>query len=175
MAPGEASLARRCDGGGGSHPGARQQHHDRVAVEKTGLDFLHFAFPLAEQDLRIVSMVIESGRALVIAYNKWDLVDEDRRLGLDREIDRQVREELAKLSDELQAEVVAGGGTAQAGVVAELAQAADRAPARSSRAGPPPDRCPFPKSRGSTPWSRPNGRTKSRAPRLPSWRLDVIW
>src|SRR5437868_1825986 len=46
--------------------------------------------PLTEQDLRIVSMVIEAGRALVIAYNKWDLVDEDRRLRLDREIDRQL-------------------------------------------------------------------------------------
>jgi len=46
--------------------------------------------PLAEQDLRIVSMVIEAGRALVIAYNKWDLVDEDRRAQLDREIDRQL-------------------------------------------------------------------------------------
>ncbi len=46
--------------------------------------------PLAEQDLRIVSMVIESGRALVIAYNKWDLVDSDRRNFLDKEIDRQL-------------------------------------------------------------------------------------
>jgi GTP-binding protein len=46
--------------------------------------------PLAEQDLRIVSMVIEAGRALVIAYNKWDLVDDDRRHFLDREIDRQL-------------------------------------------------------------------------------------
>jgi GTP-binding protein len=46
--------------------------------------------PLAEQDLRIVSMVIEAGRALVIAYNKWDLVDSDRRYFLEREIDRQL-------------------------------------------------------------------------------------
>jgi GTP-binding protein len=46
--------------------------------------------PLTEQDLRIVSMVIESGRALVIAYNKWDLVDEDRQHFLDKEIDRQL-------------------------------------------------------------------------------------
>lgn len=46
--------------------------------------------PLAEQDLRIVSMVIEAGRALVIAYNKWDLVEADRRQQLDREIDRQL-------------------------------------------------------------------------------------
>jgi GTPase len=46
--------------------------------------------PLAEQDLRIVSMVIEAGRALVIACNKWDLVDDDRRRALEREIDRQL-------------------------------------------------------------------------------------
>jgi GTPase len=46
--------------------------------------------PLTEQDLRIVSMVIEAGRALVLAYNKWDLVDADRRLRVDAEIDRQL-------------------------------------------------------------------------------------
>jgi GTPase len=46
--------------------------------------------PLTEQDLRIVSMVIDAGRALVIAYNKWDLVDSDRQLALEREIDRQL-------------------------------------------------------------------------------------
>jgi GTP-binding protein len=46
--------------------------------------------PLAEQDLRIVSMVIDAGRALVLAFNKWDLVDPDQRLRLDRDIDRQL-------------------------------------------------------------------------------------
>jgi len=46
--------------------------------------------PLSEQDLRIVFMVVDAGKALVLAYNKWDLVDEDRRLMLDREIDRQL-------------------------------------------------------------------------------------
>ena len=46
--------------------------------------------PLSEQDVRIVSMVIEAGRALVIAYNKWDLVEEDRRRSLDREIEREL-------------------------------------------------------------------------------------
>ena len=35
--------------------------------------------PLTEQDQRVLSMVIEAGRALVLAFNKWDLVDEDRR------------------------------------------------------------------------------------------------
>jgi ribosome-associated GTPase EngA len=46
--------------------------------------------PLTEQDLRIVSMVIEAGRALVIAYNKWDLMDAERQRYLEREIDRQL-------------------------------------------------------------------------------------
>ncbi|WP_083502536.1 ribosome biogenesis GTPase Der [Sphaerimonospora mesophila] len=45
---------------------------------------------LTEQDLRIIGMVIESGRAMVVAFNKWDLVDEDRRYYLEKEIDRQL-------------------------------------------------------------------------------------
>jgi GTPase len=46
--------------------------------------------PLTEQDTRILSLVEESGRALVIAYNKWDLLDEERRYYLDREIEREL-------------------------------------------------------------------------------------
>jgi GTPase len=45
---------------------------------------------VSEQDLRIVQTVRESGRALVIAFNKWDLVDEERRYYLDREIERDL-------------------------------------------------------------------------------------
>jgi len=46
--------------------------------------------PVSEQDLRIVTAVAEAGRALVIAFNKWDLVDEERRYYLDREIERDL-------------------------------------------------------------------------------------
>ena len=46
--------------------------------------------PLSEQDLRIITSVIEAGRALVLAFNKWDLLDEERRRDLEREIDRQL-------------------------------------------------------------------------------------
>jgi len=46
--------------------------------------------PISEQDLRVLGMVADAGRALVLAFNKWDLVDEDRRLVLDREIDRDL-------------------------------------------------------------------------------------
>lgn len=45
---------------------------------------------VSEQDLRILSMVEEAGRALVIAFNKWDLTDEERRRYLDREIERDL-------------------------------------------------------------------------------------
>jgi len=45
---------------------------------------------ISEQDLRIVQTVREAGRALVIAFNKWDLVDEERRYYLEREIEREL-------------------------------------------------------------------------------------
>ena len=45
---------------------------------------------LSEQDQRIIGTVADTGRAVVIAFNKWDLVDEDRRYYLDREIDRDL-------------------------------------------------------------------------------------
>ncbi|GAB3710201.1 ribosome biogenesis GTPase Der [Corynebacterium nasicanis] len=46
--------------------------------------------PISEQDQRVLAMVLESGKALVIAFNKWDLMDEDRRDLLDREIEQQL-------------------------------------------------------------------------------------
>jgi len=36
-------------------------------------------------------MVTEAGRALVIAFNKWDMVDADRRYLLGKEIERELR------------------------------------------------------------------------------------
>ena len=46
--------------------------------------------PMTEQDTRVVQQVIDAGRALVIAYNKWDLMDEDRRPYLEREIEKEL-------------------------------------------------------------------------------------
>ncbi len=45
---------------------------------------------ISEQDQRIVQTIREAGRALVIAFNKWDLVDEERQYYLDREIEREL-------------------------------------------------------------------------------------
>jgi GTP-binding protein len=45
---------------------------------------------ITEQDVRVIQQVVDSGRALVIAYNKWDLTDEERRHYLAREIERDL-------------------------------------------------------------------------------------
>jgi GTP-binding protein len=45
---------------------------------------------LSEQDVRIIDLVLESGRALVLAFNKWDLLDDDRRRYLEREIEQDL-------------------------------------------------------------------------------------
>jgi GTPase len=64
----------------------------RAALERSevAIVLIDASEPLTEQDLRIITLVIESGRAMVVAFNKWDLVDEDRRYYLEREIDRQL-------------------------------------------------------------------------------------
>ena len=48
--------------------------------------------PITEQDQRVVNMVLDAGRAVILAYNKWDLVDEDRRYELEREIERDLKQ-----------------------------------------------------------------------------------
>ncbi|WP_434811838.1 ribosome biogenesis GTPase Der [Microbacterium sp. bgisy189] len=51
---------------------------------------------LSEQDVRIIDLVLESGRALVLAFNKWDLLNtpelenQDRRRYLEREIEQDL-------------------------------------------------------------------------------------
>ena len=47
--------------------------------------------PITDQDLRIISNVEDTGRALVIAYNKWDLTDEERRRYLAREVEQDIQ------------------------------------------------------------------------------------
>jgi len=45
---------------------------------------------ISTQELRIIDLVLESGRALVLAFNKWDLLDDDRRRYLEREIEQDL-------------------------------------------------------------------------------------
>ncbi|MDY5785800.1 ribosome biogenesis GTPase Der [Corynebacterium sp.] len=45
---------------------------------------------ISEQDQRVITMVLDAGKAMVICFNKWDLMDEDRRYYFDREFDDMV-------------------------------------------------------------------------------------
>ncbi|MFF0475840.1 ribosome biogenesis GTPase Der [Streptomyces sp. NPDC004284] len=47
---------------------------------------------ISVQDQRIITMAVESGRAIVIAYNKWDELDEERRYYLEREIETEMQQ-----------------------------------------------------------------------------------
>lgn len=45
---------------------------------------------VVEQDLHLLGYVVETGRALVIAFNKWDGMEADERQWLKREIERRL-------------------------------------------------------------------------------------
>ena len=62
------------------------------AIERAEVALILLAVdePLAEQDVRIVQTSIDSGRAIVLAFNKWDLLDEERRYYLEREIEKDL-------------------------------------------------------------------------------------
>jgi GTPase len=45
---------------------------------------------ISEQDQRVISQVIDAGRALVLAINKWDTLDEDRHAQLEKEVERDL-------------------------------------------------------------------------------------
>ncbi len=64
----------------------------QTALEKAevAVVLLDASHPLTEQDVRILSQVIEAGRGMVLAFNKWDLTDEERRHFLEREIERDL-------------------------------------------------------------------------------------
>lgn len=63
-----------------------------AALEKAEVAVVLFDVtqPISDQDLRIVDLVLESGRALVLGFNKWDLLDDDRRRYLEREIEQDL-------------------------------------------------------------------------------------
>jgi len=63
-----------------------------AALEKAevAVVMLDVTEPISVQDLKIIDLVLESGRALVIAYNKWDLLDDERRVMLEREVEQEL-------------------------------------------------------------------------------------
>jgi GTP-binding protein len=51
---------------------------------------LDAASEIAEQDAHIAGYILESGRALVVAVNKWDGLDTEQRERIRRELDRKL-------------------------------------------------------------------------------------
>ncbi|GLS26125.1 ribosome biogenesis GTPase Der [Marinibactrum halimedae] len=46
---------------------------------------------IVDQDLHLMGQVIDSGRALVVALNKWDGLEEDHKAHIKRELDRRLQ------------------------------------------------------------------------------------
>jgi GTPase len=86
-----AGLRRKVATASGAEYYASLRTAGAIEAAEVAIVLLDAAEPISEQDQRILSMVVDAGRALVIAFNKWDLVDEDRRYYLARELERDLR------------------------------------------------------------------------------------
>lgn len=64
----------------------------QAAIEKAevAVVLLDGSDVVSEQDVRVIQQVVDSGRALVLVNNKWDLVDEDRQAQLKWEIEKDL-------------------------------------------------------------------------------------
>ncbi|MDG4766373.1 ribosome biogenesis GTPase Der [Solwaraspora sp. WMMD406] len=86
-----AGLRKRSNRASGTEYYASLRTAGAIEAAEVAVVLLDASETLSEQDQRVLSMVVEAGRALVIAFNKWDLVDADRRYYLEKEIERDLR------------------------------------------------------------------------------------
>jgi GTP-binding protein len=85
-----AGLRKKVNTASGMEYYASLRTKAALDAAEVAIALLDASEPISEQDLRVLTMVVDSGRALVLAFNKWDLVDEDRRYRLDKELDRDL-------------------------------------------------------------------------------------
>ena len=85
-----AGLRKRANQASGTDYYATLRTQSAMERCECAVVVLDASLPISEQDLRVITMVEEAGKAMVIVMNKWDLVDEDRRDQLDKEIDRHL-------------------------------------------------------------------------------------
>ncbi|MGH3734741.1 MAG: ribosome biogenesis GTPase Der [Micromonosporaceae bacterium] len=86
-----AGLRKRVGQASGTEYYASLRTAAAIDAAEVAVVLLDASEPISEQDQRIITTVIEAGRAMVVAFNKWDLVDEDRRHLLKKEIERELR------------------------------------------------------------------------------------
>lgn len=85
-----AGLRKRVQTASGAEYYASLRTKTAIDAAEVVIVLLDAAEPLSEQDLRVLTMVVEAGRACVLALNKWDQVDDERRRKLEKELDREL-------------------------------------------------------------------------------------
>jgi len=85
-----AGIRRRVRDASGHEYYASLRTSSAIDRAEVAVVIIDGSMPLTEQDVRIVTSVAEAGRALIIAFNKWDLVDEERQYYLTREMEREL-------------------------------------------------------------------------------------
>ena len=85
-----AGLRKRVNTASGAEYYASLRTRGAIESAEVAVVLIDAAEPISEQDQRVITSVVETGRALVLAFNKWDLVDEDRRRVLTRELERDL-------------------------------------------------------------------------------------
>jgi GTP-binding protein len=85
-----AGLRRRVSHASGAEYYSSLRTQSAIDAAEVAVVLLDASEPISEQDQRVIGMAVDAGRALVIAFNKWDLVDEDRRPQLAKEIEREL-------------------------------------------------------------------------------------
>jgi GTPase len=85
-----AGIRRRVKEIAGHEYYASLRTHGAIERAEVCIVLIDASEPVTEQDLRILTSVEDAGRAMVIAFNKWDLTDDERRRYLRREIERDL-------------------------------------------------------------------------------------
>ena len=85
-----AGIRRKVHQASGAEYYANLRTSAALAAAEVAVVLLDGSQPVAEADVRVMEQVVEGGRAMVLAVNKWDLVDDDRRRELEREWDRDL-------------------------------------------------------------------------------------
>jgi GTP-binding protein len=85
-----AGLRRRVHQASGMEYYASLRTAAAIEAAEVAVVLLDASDRLSEQDQRVIAEVVDAGRALVLAFNKWDLVDEDRRELLTKEVARDL-------------------------------------------------------------------------------------
>ena len=85
-----AGLRRKVNTASGTEYYASLRTEAAIQAAEVAVVLLAADEVISEQDQRVITQVVEAGRALVIAINKWDTLDEDRHCQLEKEIEREL-------------------------------------------------------------------------------------